>query len=118
MSGGDGLSKDSCCKRITFPGALLAQPTLFHLKIAKAKTMQTFFDWATMAVFGGLVVLFLQRSAGPEDSHDKIYHYAPPALGCALANYLGNNDYRVFAIAILLMVVGYILFVLNPFVKR
>jgi len=80
--------------------------------------MQTIFDWVTMVIFGGLVVLFLQRSAGPEDPRDKMWHYLPPALGCALANYLGNNDQRTIAIAITVAVVGYILFVLQPFGRR
>jgi len=60
--------------------------------------MQTIFDWVTMAVFSGLVVLFLNRSMAPEEKQDNIYHYGPPALGCAVANYLGNHDWRVAAI--------------------
>jgi hypothetical protein len=80
--------------------------------------MQTIFDWVTMAIFSGLVVLFLNRSMAPEEKQDNIYHYAPPALGCALANYLGNHDQRMVAIAIVIAVVGYILFFLHPFGKR
>lgn len=80
--------------------------------------MQTIFDWVTMAIFSGLVVLFLNRSMAPEEKQDNIYHYAPPALGCALANYLGNHDQRVVAIALVIAVVGYILFFLHPFAKR
>jgi hypothetical protein len=80
--------------------------------------MQTIFDWVTMAIFSGLVVLFLNRSMAPEEKQDNIYHYAPPALGCALANYLGNHEQRVAAIAIVIAVVGYILFFLHPFGKR
>lgn len=80
--------------------------------------MQTIFDWVTMAIFSGLVVLFLNRSMAPEEKQDNIYHYAPPALGCAVANYLGNHEQRVAAIAIVIAVVGYILFFLHPFGKR
>ncbi len=80
--------------------------------------MQTIFDWVTMAVFSGLVVLFLNRSMAPEEKQDNIYHYAPPALGCAIANYLGNHDQRVVAIVLIIAVVGYILFFLHPFGKR
>jgi len=80
--------------------------------------MQTIFDWVTMAIFSGLVVLFLNRSMAPEEKQDNIYHYAPPALGCALANYLGNHDQRMVAIAIVIAVVGYVLFFLHPFGKR
>ena len=80
--------------------------------------MQTIFDWVTMAVFSGLVVLFLNRSMAPEEKQDNIYHYGPPALGCAVANYLGNHDQRVAAIVLIIAVVGYILFFLQPFAKR
>lgn len=77
--------------------------------------MSTIFDWVTMAIFGALVVLFLQRSTGPARASDTIYHYLPPALGCAVANYLGNHDQRIAAIALIIAVVGYILFILKPF---
>jgi len=53
--------------------------------------MQTIYDWVTVAFFAGLVVLLLQRSIGPEESQDSMYHYIAPALGCAVTNWLGNN---------------------------
>ena len=77
--------------------------------------MNTVYDWVTILIFGVLVVVFLQRSMIPIQKSDKIYHYLPPALGCALANYLGNHDQRFAAIAITIAVVGYILFVIKPF---
>ena len=80
--------------------------------------MQTIFDWVTVGLFGILAVLFLHRSAKPEPHDYKVIHYAPPALGCALANYLGNNGQPLLAIAIVLATVGYILFVLTPFQTR
>ena len=52
--------------------------------------MENVYDWITVAIFVGLAVLFLQRSS-EEEPRDKIYHYAPPAIGCAIANYLGNE---------------------------
>lgn len=79
--------------------------------------MDTVYDWITMLIFGGLVVLFLQRSVGPAHPSDKIYHYLPPALGCAIADYLGNHDQRIAAIALTIAVVGYILLVMKPFDK-
>jgi len=79
--------------------------------------MNSIFDWITMLIFGGLVVLFLQRSVGPEHPNDRIYHYLPPALGCAIADYLGNNDQRIAAIALTIAVVGYILLFMKPFDK-
>jgi len=52
--------------------------------------LDTVFDLVTMAMFAGLVVLFLQRSTSPEP-RDHMYQYAPPAIGCAVANYFGNQ---------------------------
>lgn len=81
--------------------------------------VNTVYDLATMIIFAGLVVLFLQRSTAPEPS-DHIYQYAPPAIGLMAANYIGNPEPKGLgldwlAIAIILAVVGYILYVLKPF---
>lgn len=79
--------------------------------------MHTPFDWLTVAIFAGLAVLFLQRSslARPVDS---IPLYIPPALGCALANWLGNNGYVAPAIILCFAVLGYVVWVLKPFPVR
>lgn len=79
--------------------------------------MTTIYDWVTMLVFGGLVILFLQRSMGPPSPSDRIYHYLPPALGCAVANWLGNHGHAAPAIALIIVIVGYILFFMKPFDK-
>jgi hypothetical protein len=83
--------------------------------------VKTIYDLLTMAIFAGLVVLFLQRSTAPEP-RDHMYQYAPPAIGCAVANYVGNQAVAksdtmlgVIAVVIMLAVVGYILYVLKPF---
>jgi hypothetical protein len=80
--------------------------------------MSTVFDWVTMIIFGGLVVLFLQRSIGPGPKQDTILHYMPPAVGCAVANYLGNHGHGAIAIAIVLAIVGYVIFVMKPFDRQ
>lgn len=69
--------------------------------------METFYDWASMIVFAGLITLFLQRSAMDEPP-DSVKDYFPPAVGCALANYLGNEGYGIPAIAVLLAVGFYV----------
>ena len=46
--------------------------------------MSTIFDWVTMAIFGAMVVLFLQRSMGPARASDTIFHYFPPALSALI----------------------------------
>lgn len=76
--------------------------------------METVFDWITLALFGGLVVLFLERSAQAEPS-DNIWQYLPPALGCAVANYLGNHEQRIVASAIIVGAIAYVHVVLKPF---
>lgn len=77
--------------------------------------METIYDWASVAVFGVLVVLFLHRSAKEQEPTDTIYHYIPPAIGCAVANYLGNHDLGPASIVLLVAVLIYIVLVLKPF---
>jgi len=79
--------------------------------------MQTVFDWLSLIVFAGLAVLFLQRSVEGE-SMARMGLYLPPAAGCALANYLGNNGYPLPAVLILVASVAYIVYVLKPVVFR
>ncbi len=76
---------------------------------------QTIYDWVTVAIFGGMVVLFLQRSMAEEEPKDKIIQYLPPSILCALANYFGNHGQDALAIATILVVIGYIAVVLKPF---
>jgi len=75
--------------------------------------METTYDWLTMAVFAGLVVLLLHRSAQDEPS-DSLWAYLPPALGCTAANQLGNNGYEMPALVVLAGVITYIVAVLKP----
>jgi hypothetical protein len=76
--------------------------------------LETVYDWVTVGIFVALVVLFLQRSM-QEEPEDRLYQYFPPAIGCAVVNYLGNEGYAVAAVAILGAIIGYILFILKPF---
>ncbi|MDE2302698.1 MAG: hypothetical protein KGK11_09080 [Sphingomonadales bacterium] len=75
--------------------------------------MDTIYDWITVAIFAGLITLFLQRSSLSEPV-DSILHYAPPAVGCMIANYFGNNGQGVIAIGVILALLAYIWFVLRP----
>ena len=74
--------------------------------------METPFDWVTVMIFAGLIVLFLQRSS-MDNPPDTIWQYMPPAIGCGLANYLGNEGYTVAAVAVLIAIGGYVVRVLN-----
>jgi len=51
--------------------------------------METAYDWLTILVFAGLIVLFLQRSQG--EARDHLWQYLLAAIGCAVTNYLGNE---------------------------
>lgn len=75
--------------------------------------MQTPYDWITIAIFAGLVVLLLQRSSHEEPT-DQLWQYAPPAIGCAVANYFGNEGNHLVAILVLAAAIGYIFHILKP----
>lgn len=77
--------------------------------------METVYDWITVAIFGGLVVLFLHRSVQPGEPQDTILHYLPPAVGCAVANWFGNEGQGLISFLIVLGVLIYIALVLKPF---
>lgn len=76
--------------------------------------MNTLFDWLSVALFSGLAVLFLSRSARPEGAPDRMIAYLPPALGCAAGNQLGNHGHAVLGSLMLVAVVVYVLIVLKP----
>jgi hypothetical protein len=82
---------------------------------AGAVGVQTIYDWVTVAIFGALIVLFLHRSTAQEEPKDNIYQYLPACVGCAVANYLGNEGQGAIAFGIIVVVVGYIAYVLKPF---
>jgi hypothetical protein len=74
--------------------------------------METPWDWITVMLFAGLITLFLHRSA-QEPPPDKLWQYAPPAVACAIANYLGNNGLGIVAGAVLALAGFYMFRVLN-----
>lgn len=76
--------------------------------------MDTVYDWITLAIFAGLIVLFLDRSSKPEPS-DHLWQYLVPAVGCALANYAGNHGNTVLAVLIIVAILAYVQIVLKPF---
>ncbi|HVH88156.1 MAG TPA: hypothetical protein VM912_15650 [Terriglobales bacterium] len=78
--------------------------------------MQTVYDWVTLAIFAGLIVLFLQRSTSDRGEKDaSLLYYLGAGVGCAAANYLGNHGQDLGAIALLLATVAFIIFYLKPF---
>ena len=80
--------------------------------------MSTTWDFITLAVFAGLIVLFLQRSMDNETTErDPMWRYFVAAVGCAVTNYLGNEVSDFAAVAALIATVGFILYELHPFAQ-
>jgi hypothetical protein len=96
-------------------------------QIGEHRALETVYDWVTVAIFAGLIVLFLQRSSGTGEPQDSIWQYLAASVGCALANYLGNEAikhgeggapdflFHGLAIAVLAATLGYVWYVLKPF---
>ena len=86
--------------------------------------METVYDWVTVAIFAGLVVLFLQRSTGDEPPRDSMLHYLMASAGCAVANYFGNKAvaggglvYHLIAVAVIVGTLAFVHVVLRPLDK-
>ncbi len=79
--------------------------------------METVWDWLTVLCFAGLVTLMLQRSS-EEVLRDKLWQYAPPAVACALANYVGNEGMDILAAIILIGVIVYVFTVLKVTIPK
>jgi hypothetical protein len=80
--------------------------------------MQSIYDWLSLAIFAGLIVLFLQRSTSDRAEKDvSLFYYLAAGVGCAAANYFGNNGQDLIAIVLLVATVGFIAYFLRPFQK-
>ena len=79
--------------------------------------METPYDWITVAIFAGLVVLFMQRSTSDEVQHenDHLLMYLGAGLGCAVSNYIGNKGMHLIAIPLILATLAFIVYYLKPF---
>lgn len=86
--------------------------------------MSTVFDFLTMGIFAGLIVLFLKRSVGDDAAlpqgdepapDDHLWQYLVAAVGCAVANYVGNEGYPLPAVALIGATLAFIAYILRPF---
>ena len=81
--------------------------------------MHSVYDWITLAIFAGLVVLFLQRSTSDRPEKDaSLLFYLGAGVGCAVANYFANAGQDLVAIVLLAATVAFILYFLKPFQRR
>ena len=90
--------------------------------------MSPIYAWARGAICAGRVGLFLQRPRGARAPRDSMWQYLAASIGCAVANYLGNNAIKngaaagqadvlghALAAVTLAGTLGYIWFALKPF---
>jgi hypothetical protein len=73
--------------------------------------MSTVWDWITLFTLAGLATLLLQRSTAEHET-DKLWHYAPPGIGLAVVNQLGNHGEIGLAMVLFAAVLAYIAAVL------
>lgn len=69
--------------------------------------MKTVYDWITVMIFAGLVTHFLHQSAKPDAPDISMWHYLVPCVGCAVANWLGNQGWDLGATAMIAATLGY-----------
>ncbi len=80
--------------------------------------MDTIYDWLSLAIFAGLIVLFLQRSTSDRADKDvSLLYYLGAGVGCAAADYLGNHGQNILAVVVLAATIGFIVRFLKPFHK-
>lgn len=78
--------------------------------------METIYDWVSLAIFAGLIVLFLQRSVSDRAEKDaSLLYYLGAGVGCAVANYFGNHGQDLIAILLLVATFVFIMICLKPF---
>jgi hypothetical protein len=78
--------------------------------------MDTIYDWISLAIFAGLVVLFLQRSTSERGEQDvSLLLYLAAGVGCAVADYFGNHGQDILAVLLLIATVVFITVYLKPF---
>jgi hypothetical protein len=78
--------------------------------------METIYDWVSLALFAGLIVLFLQRSTSDRAQEDvSLVFYLGAGATCGAADYLGNHHQDVLAILLLAATVAFIFLYLKPF---
>jgi hypothetical protein len=77
--------------------------------------LKSVFDVVTLGLFAGLAILYLQRSASAEPDPVPIWKYGIAAVGCGVADYLGDHDQQIASILVFAAVVIFSLAMLHPF---
>lgn len=70
--------------------------------------MNSAYDWITLLIFAGLVTRFLQQSAAENRTDASLWHYLIAAVGCGVANTLGNGGEHIAAAVLIVATLAYI----------
>ena len=78
--------------------------------------METVYDWVSVFIFAGLIVLFIHRqtSAADDDPNELVIPYLGGGVGCAVGNYFGNDGSASLALLIIGATIIYIFYYLRP----
>jgi len=77
--------------------------------------MSSIYDWISLAIFAGIIVLFLHRAtAEPANEDVSLFYYLVPAVGCAVGDYLGNHGEALWGVLMLAAAIAFIIFYLKP----
>lgn len=79
--------------------------------------METPYDWITVGIFAGLIVLFMQRSTSDSNDEvdDPLWMYLAAGVGCAVANYIGNEGQHLLAVIAIVATLAFVFHFLKPF---
>ncbi len=80
--------------------------------------MKTVFDLVSLIMFAGLAILYLQRSASPQPDSIALWKYAVAAIGCATADYLGDQGHAVMSVVVFAALIVFALLMLRPMRRR
>jgi hypothetical protein len=76
--------------------------------------LETAYDWITLGIFAGIIVLFLQRSIEPKPNDEK-WRYFVPSVSVAVLNQVGNQGYHILAVLGIIGTLAMIQYLLRPF---
>ena len=76
--------------------------------------MHTPYDFIAVAIFAGLLVLFLSRFSGEGAADEPLWPFLGATAGCAGVNWLGNQGYDIPAIIAIAAVLYFIHRFLDP----
>ena len=79
--------------------------------------METVYDWVSVFLFAGLIVMFVHRATSEDDEEaaQSVAPYLVAGIGCAIGNYFGNEGLAALAVLILGATILYIVYYLRPF---